>query len=55
MNFNIMKPIYNAIAESIHPGYKVLGLSLIVGELYTVTTQMSALVLDATPLASVMS
>ena len=32
MNFNIMKLIYKAIAKVVSPGYKVLGLSLMVGE-----------------------
>lgn len=32
VNFNIMKLIYKAIAKVVSPGYKVLGLSLMVGE-----------------------
>ncbi|XP_062521615.1 major facilitator superfamily domain-containing protein 1-like [Corticium candelabrum] len=31
VNFNIMKPIYNAVASLVSPGYRVLGLSMMAG------------------------
>lgn len=34
MNFNIMKPIYNAVASLVSPGYRVLGLSMMAGKSY---------------------